>query len=48
MKTVVHCTVTVQKDIAMILEGDGYEFDYLGEKLLKEINTNAELYKLKY
>ena len=36
------------KDIAMILEGDGYEFDYLGEKLLKEINTNAELYKLKY
>lgn len=40
--------IVTMKDIAMILEGDGYEFDYLGEKLLKEINTNAELYKLKY
>ncbi len=36
------------KEIANVLEADSYEFDFLGDKLLKECNVSAELYKLKY
>lgn len=39
--------VTV-KDIATALEADSYELEFLGDKQLKETNTTAELYKLKY
>ncbi len=40
--------IVAVKEINQVLEGDIYEFDFLGEKLLKESNTTAELYKLKY
>ncbi len=36
------------KEIATALEADSYEFEFLGDKLLKECNVSAELYKLKY
>lgn len=39
--------VTV-KEIAVVLEGDSYELEFLGDKLLKDSNTSVELYKLKY
>ncbi|MCQ2741038.1 MAG: hypothetical protein MJ210_02850 [Alphaproteobacteria bacterium] len=40
--------IIVVKELALLLESEGYELDFLGEKHLKETNQNAELYKLKY
>ena len=40
--------IVAVKDIAAALEADSYEFEFLGDKLLKESKTTAELYKLKY
>ncbi len=36
------------KEIAEVLEGDGYEVEFLGDKLLSSTNSTAELYKVKY
>ena len=40
--------IIVIKDIALLLDGDGYEVEFLGDKLLKGTGINEELYKLKY
>ena len=40
--------IVVIKDAAMLLEGEGYELDFLGDKLLKTTGTTEALYKLKY
>ncbi|MBE6453774.1 MAG: hypothetical protein E7017_02675 [Alphaproteobacteria bacterium] len=40
--------IVAVKDIAIILEGEGYEVEFLGDKLLKETSSTEELYKLKY
>lgn len=36
------------KDFSQILEGEGYNVEFLGDKALKETKSSAELYKLKY
>ena len=40
--------IVVVKDFSQILEGEGFELEFLGDKVLKEAKTSAELYKLKY
>lgn len=40
--------IVAVKEVASVLEADGYELEFLGDKLLKESNTTVELYKLKY
>lgn len=40
--------IVVIKDATMLLEGEGYELDFLGDKLLKTTGSTEALYKLKY
>jgi hypothetical protein len=40
--------IVAVKEVATILEADGYEVEFLGDKSLKESHTSAELYKIKY
>lgn len=40
--------IVATKDITKILEGEGYTMEFLGDKVLKEAKSSAELYKLKY
>ncbi|MDD7313546.1 MAG: hypothetical protein PUH03_04245 [bacterium] len=40
--------IIVDKDIEKVLEAEGSELDFLGDKLLKETGKSIELYKLKY
>ena len=40
--------IVVVKDFSEILEGEGYTVEFLGDKVLKETKSSAELYKLKY
>ena len=40
--------IVATKDVAIIMEGEGQELEFLGDKLLKDSNSTAELYKLKY
>lgn len=40
--------IVAVKEIASVLEGEGCNFDFLGDKLLKESGISTELYKLKY
>lgn len=40
--------IVVEKEIETVLAAENYEFDFLGDKLLKESEKTVELYKLKY
>ena len=40
--------IVVVKEVEEVLAAEGYEFEFLGDKLLKESAETAELYKLKY
>lgn len=40
--------IVVIKDFSQILDGEGFELEYLGNKVLKELKNSTELYKLKY
>ncbi|MBR1948674.1 MAG: hypothetical protein IKA30_02645 [Alphaproteobacteria bacterium] len=40
--------IVVVKNIALVLEGEEYSVEFLGNKVLNESKTSSELYKLKY
>ena len=40
--------IVMIKEFAQILEGEEYNIEYLGDKVLKESKNSAQLYKLKY